>query len=38
MGGVDENTQTREVTPERLEAFGKVLDEAVRITEDEGIA
>jgi predicted nucleotidyltransferase len=38
MGGVDENTQTREVSPERLEAFRRILAEAVKISEDEGIA
>ena len=37
MGGVDDNTQTREVSPERLEAFKEVLAEAVKITEEVGV-
>ena len=34
VGGVDENTQTKEVSPERLEAFREVLAEAVKIAEE----
>ena len=37
MGGVNENTQTKEVSPERLQAFKEVLADAVRIIEEEGV-